>query len=140
MRPPSEYFLIMVWTRHSVSTGGFLEPPPKNTSYSTLSRRMLSSSRFSSSSTVTITSPGGQTTGSSGCSGRTYCHYISQKSSSTFASYRLQWSSSNDLHHCKDYEPPKSRRKKPSTMELFVITKPLAQHRVACNLQLVAGG
>src|SRR3954468_17094852 len=49
----SEYFLSKLWTRHSVSAGGFLEPPPKYTSYSILRRRMFSSRTFSSSSTVT---------------------------------------------------------------------------------------
>src|SRR3954452_17587677 len=52
----SEYFFSMLWTRHSVSAGGFLEPPPKYTSYLILRRRMFSSRTFSSSSTVTRSS------------------------------------------------------------------------------------
>src|SRR5581483_8196108 len=45
--------LIMVCTRHSESLGGFLAPPPKNTSYSIFSRRTASSSSAISSSIVT---------------------------------------------------------------------------------------
>src|SRR5574341_1402865 len=57
----SEYFLMMDWTRHSVSAGGFLEPPPKYTSYSIFRRRTVSSRRLISSSTVTnhLAAPGG---------------------------------------------------------------------------------
>src|SRR5947209_2173122 len=50
---PSECFLSRFCTRHSMSVGGFLEPPPKKMSYSTFRRRRFSSSADSSSSMVT---------------------------------------------------------------------------------------
>src|SRR5437660_9360278 len=61
MRCPSEYFLSRFLTFHSISAGGFFDPPPKYTSYSTLRRRSWSSSSVSSSSTV---KSGGSSTGS----------------------------------------------------------------------------
>src|SRR5580765_3012192 len=57
MRCPSEYFLSRFLTFHSISAGGFLEPPPKYMSYSTLSRRSWSSSTLSSSSIAKGTAP-----------------------------------------------------------------------------------
>src|SRR6516162_8088368 len=52
MRLPSDIFRIRFLTFHSMSAGGFLEPPPKKISYSTFRRRMWSSNRESSSSMV----------------------------------------------------------------------------------------
>src|SRR5215471_4834071 len=57
MRCPSAYFLSRVLTFHSISVGGFLEPPPKYMSYSTLSRRNWSSSTVSSSSIAKEVAP-----------------------------------------------------------------------------------
>src|SRR5437588_10503474 len=50
---PSECFFSRFCTRHSISVGSFLEPPPKKMSYSTFRRRRLSSSADNSSSIVT---------------------------------------------------------------------------------------
>src|SRR6476660_9583417 len=57
MRLPSENFFSRFLTFHSISAGGFLEPPPKYMSYSTLSRRSWSSSTLSSSSIAKGTAP-----------------------------------------------------------------------------------
>src|ERR1700757_3243697 len=57
MRCPSENFLSRVLTFHSISTGGFLDPPPKYMSYSTFSRRSWSSNIESSSSIAKIAAP-----------------------------------------------------------------------------------
>src|SRR5215510_10344888 len=54
---PSENLLSSVLTFHSISLGGFLDPPPKYMSYSTFSRRSWSSSKFNSSSIAKVAAP-----------------------------------------------------------------------------------